>query len=75
MVDKPVSWFLCFRGAGFLFLGQWGLAFSPVWFLVVAGCVDVVLGDDFAGARAREADVPMGALKVRYTHVYRRENG
>ncbi len=48
MVDKPVPRFLFFEAPVFV-LGQWGLAFSPVWFLVVAGCVDVVLGDDFAG--------------------------
>ena len=75
MVDKPVSWFLFFQGTGFCFLGQWGLAFSPVWFLVIAGCVGVVLGGDCLGARAREADVLVGALEARYAHVSRRANG
>ena len=38
-----------FSEAPFLLLGQGWLAFLPIRFLVIAGRVDVVLGDDLAG--------------------------
>ena len=49
IVDKPASQLFLFWGAGFRVLDLGVGRLFPVGLLIVAGCVDVVLGDDFSG--------------------------